>query len=115
VNRCVGLDEALEWQDLEIGALERADDARGDRLAQAEGIADREDPLTNARAVRVAQPQRSKALGVDFDQREIARRVRMEDGSLQLAVVVQPHPDPLGVPHEVVVRQDVAVGVDDEA
>jgi hypothetical protein len=42
VDRGVGLDEVLVLLDAQAGAADRADDAHGHRLADAEGIADRQ-------------------------------------------------------------------------
>ena len=52
VDRGVGLDEVLEGVDAEAGAAERRDDAAGHRLADAEGIADREHHVADAQRSR---------------------------------------------------------------
>ena len=54
-------------------------------------------------------------LRVDLDQRDVGVGIDAEHARLQAAAVGKLHHDPLGVLDHVVVRQDLAVALDDEA
>ena len=76
---------------------------------------DRAHPVAHLQPVRVAEGDRGEPPGVDLQQGEVGARVRADAEGGELATVGKPHADPRGPGHEVVVRQDVAVAVDDEA
>ncbi len=54
IDRCVGLNEIFVAVAADAGATQRADDARRDRMTEAERVADRDDEIADARAFRVA-------------------------------------------------------------
>ena len=53
VDRRVGLDEVLVAFRVDAGAAERADDAGGDGVAEAERIADRDDEIADFGAIGI--------------------------------------------------------------
>ena len=75
IDRGVGLDEVLIALDAETAAPERADDARGDGLAEAERIADRHHVVTDLQPIAVAERHRRGAPGRGSG----ARRCRFPD------------------------------------
>ena len=61
-----------------------ADDAHGDRLADAKQVTHRRDNVANLHAVGVADRQRRKTVGLDLEQRQVARLVSADDAPLKL-------------------------------
>ncbi len=100
-----------------IGARQRRDDAARHRLADAEGIADRQHEVADLERVAVAERQRRQALAVriDLEHGEIAVLVRQQHLRLELAPVAQHDADFLGVLDDVVVGDDEARRIDDHA
>jgi hypothetical protein len=122
VDRRVGLDERLIARqaaaihvDPQGVPLERRDDARGDTLAQLERGADRHDQLADLEPGAVALGQGLVAGVVDLDHGDVGGLVRAHDLRVRLGAVVEGHLDLLGVLHHVVVREDMAAVVVDEA
>ena len=93
----------------------RADDARGDREVEAEGRADGQHPLADVQRLGVADRDGGQVRAVDLEHRHVRARVGADDLGDELAAVVEPHHDLVGVGHDVVVGQDVAVVRDHEA
>ena len=82
----------------------------------AERIADRTHPLAHPQRRRIAERRHRQAgLAVDLDQRDVGVGIGADDAGAQAAAVRQLDGDALGALDDVVVRQDAAVGVDDEA
>ena len=110
----VGKDVAAARHD--IAALLGADDACGNAGAEAEGVADGDDPVADAGAVGIAEWNRADALeGGDADKREVGGGVAADDGGLELAVVVEFDADVAGSLDDMEVGQDVALVIDDES
>src|SRR5262249_23994308 len=112
----VGLDEVVVGPLVDVPA-DGADDADGDRVLEAERVADGDDPLADTEGVRITQLHRGQVFGIalDLDQRDVGLRVASRDLRLELLPVGQLHQDLVGVLDDVVVGEDVAAGVDDEA
>ena len=114
VDRHVGLDEgyvALVRQATPLGT----DDTGGDRVIEAERRTDGQDPFAHFQLVRIAQFQGRQVLRLDLQHRHVAARVRADQLGLVLATVGQAHQDLVGIGHDVIVGEDVAVVGDDEA
>ena len=115
VDRRVGLDVVVEARIEELPA-EVADDADRHGVLVAERVADREDPLAHPQRRRIAERRdRQPGLAVDLDQRDVGVGIGADDARAESPAVRQLHRDPLGAIDDVVVGQDAAVGVDDEA
>jgi hypothetical protein len=123
-----GLDEPLELVGPAVGAglVEGAvlggDDSGGDGLRQRERAADGEHPVTNLRAVGVAELDGGQGLGcVDFDDGDVGLGVYADDvrRTAVLVLVVgiggELDVDLVGLIDDVVVGDDVATRIDDEA
>ena len=117
VDGRVGLDEVLVAAARDPAAAERADDARGDGLAEAERVADGEHEVADLELRR----SRRRAARSRFRAR-MRRRARSVPGSpptssaCELAPVLQRDGDALGVLGHVVVGDDEALArVDDDA
>ena len=68
----------------------RADDARGDRVLEAEGRADGNDPLAHLEPRRVAELHDGQgAGGLDLDQRHVGALVGADHACLEIALVGQ--------------------------
>jgi hypothetical protein len=115
VDGGVGLNEVVVAALADEATL-GADDAGRDRVAQAEGIADREDPVADAQIVGIAEVHRRQllAVGIDTDHGEIGLRIASDDLRLVLLVGRGLHDDLVGILDDVIVGHDQAVGVDDE-
>jgi hypothetical protein len=120
--RGVGLDEVLVARVVVAElfaehAVLRAHDAHRHRLPEAEGVADREHVVADAHVIRVAQRdglEVARSL-VEAHDRDVRGGVAAEDARAQLAVVRELDDDLVGAGHDVVVREDDAALVDDEA
>ena len=64
IDRGVGLDEVLVAVRVDAAAAEGADDARGDRVLEAEGIADRQDEVADLHLVGIAELHLDEVLAV---------------------------------------------------
>ena len=71
IDRGVGLDEVLVAFDAEAAAAERADDARGHGLAEAEGIADGDHEIADLELVGVADRQRDQVVRLDLQHGDV--------------------------------------------
>ena len=114
VDRGVGLDEVDVRAGGDVAGHGR-DDAAGDGAAEAEGVADGDHVLADAHRVAVAEHQLGQAGGVDLEQREVGLRVGADDLGVELAVVGEADLHLFGVVDHVVVGDDVAVVLQDEA
>ena len=115
VDGGVGLDEVLVALDAEAAAAERADDPRGHRLTEPEGVADGDDEVPDPKPVGVREGQCREILGRHLDHCDVGLRVRADQPPLQSPTVLQRDGDLLGVVHHVVVGEHVPPpGVDDD-
>ena len=82
----------------------------------AERIADGADPLAHPQHRRVAERRdRQAGLAVDLDQRDVGVGIAADEAGPEASSIRQLDRDAIGAFDDVVVRQDAAVGVDDEA
>jgi hypothetical protein len=106
------------WLD---GAVLGGDDAGGDGLRQREGAADGLHPVAHLRRVGVAQLDgRQRRAGVDLDHRQIgglvdADHARRTAQILGVGIGGELDVDLVGLLDHVIVGDDVALGIDDEA
>ena len=97
-------------------AVARRNDAGGHRAAEAERIADGDDPFAQPQLVGIAELHRLERLvGMHAQQREIALGVLADQFGLQLGAVVEDDVDLVGVGDDVIVGDDEAGRIDDEA
>jgi hypothetical protein len=118
IDRHVGLDERHVVAGIPVArqaAPARADDARGDRVVEAKGRADRHHPLAHLELVGIAEAHDRQIPRLDLEQRDIGALVAADDPGLELAAVRQAHRHGVGPVDHVVIGQDVAVGRDQEA
>src|SRR3954453_3228246 len=116
VDRRIGLDRA---RDREVvrgldGAVQRAHDARGDGVLEAERAADRDGAVADLDAVRVGERQRVKlGLGrVDLDDGDVGRRVGADDLRARGLAVGEGDGDRGRAVDDVLVGGDLAARVD---
>src|SRR4051794_35051668 len=101
-------------------AVERGDDALGDRPLQAERAADGDGGLAWDDLAGVGDGERLEAArdlaGIDLEHGEVGRGVGADDvGGDRRAVLAEPDDDAAGAFDDMVVGHDRAVGGDDEA
>ncbi len=91
-----------------------ADDARGHRVLETEGLADRDDPLAHLELVRIADRHLRQIPGFDLQHGDVGALVGADDLGLELATVGELDADLVGAVDDVGVGDEVAVGRDDE-
>ena len=97
-------------------AVARRNDAGSHRAAEAERVADRDHPFAEPQLVAVAELDRLKRLvGMDAQQGQIALGVLADQLGRKLGAVVEDDVDLVGIGDHVVVGDDDAGRVDDEA
>src|SRR3546814_10911832 len=79
VYRGIGLDIAVIGAALADVALNRRDDPRGHGRAEAERVADRDDPVADARRAAVGEFDEGQAGRVDLEQREVRGGIAADD------------------------------------
>ena len=85
-----------------------ADDAYGYGIRQAERAADRQNPLADLRFVGIAESCRPEVRGrLDLQEGEVGFLVHAEQAGREFLAPVEFDQNLLGVPDDVVVRQDV--------
>ena len=106
----IGLDEELVVGDADLGARQRRDDAVGDGLPDAEGIADRQHDVADQQLIGIGEIQRREFLlaVLDPQHREIGAAVLEHDLGLEFALVGQRDLDLVGALDDVVVGHDEA-------
>ena len=116
VDRCVDLDEIVIGTSTDIASA-RGDDTGGHGAAEAEGIADGNDPVTDL-DILLGERDVGKLLAIrvlDLEQREIRLGILADQVGLALAAVVERQFDSRGVVHDMIVGHDKAVFGDNEA
>ena len=100
-----------------IGARQAGDDAAGDGLADAERIADRQHEIADLELIAVADLQHRQALamGVELEHGEIGALVGEQEVRLEFASIGEHHGDLLRIADDVVVGDDEAGGIEDDA
>ena len=113
----VRLDEGLEIRHSDIGAGKRRNDARGNGLPDAEGIADGEDEVPDGEVVMVREGQRRQRLlhALQPQDGEVRARIAQHDVRGELPLVVQGHLDLGRIGDDMVVGYDEPVALDDHA
>ena len=97
-------------------AAERGDDARGHRVGEAEGIAHRHHPVADAQLLVVAEFHgRQRLVAGDLEQRDVGGRIGADQLGGEAAAVGQLDGDLLAGVHHMIVGDDKAGLVDDEA
>ncbi len=115
VDRRVDLQVVVVGARLDV-ATARRDDAGGGGAAEAEGIADRDDPVADAGAVGVAErDRRQRLLRLDLEQGEVGLGVATGELGLEAGAVMERDHDLVGLVDHVVVGDDVTLRVDHEA
>src|SRR5208282_4351228 len=79
VNARVRLEIIFDLVHAEAIAPLRTEHAGGHRVAQPERRPDGDDPLANARRLRVGELRRDEPLRIDLDDREVGRRVAPDE------------------------------------
>ena len=121
VDGRIGLYEILEAEipaEVQTVASLGADDAERDGMAEAEGIADGQDPLADLQCVRVGQFDEGKRfIAIDLRYGHIRGRIGPNHFRFQFLAVGQCHFDHaiFGIADEVVVGQQVPIRGNDEA
>jgi hypothetical protein len=113
----VGLDEILVLGLVAGHMSEGRDDAAGDRLADAEGIADGQHQVADLDLVRIgeAEGRQIRARPGDLQHGQIGPLVLEHDIGREFALVRQRHLDLIGVLDDVEIGHDQARRVDDDA
>ena len=119
VDGGVGLDGFVQQTALLVfeRTLQRADDAGGQGALEAEGVADGQHFLADLQAAGIPQWERGQAsrARINSQHRQVGQRVEPHNFCFKAAAVGQCHLDLAGVRHHVVVGDDVAALVDQEA
>ncbi len=117
IDRGVGLDEELVVGDPDLGAGHRRHDAVGDGLADAERIADGEHHVADLQRVGIAEIGRGEALAAVLDAQhgEIGARILEDEIGVEFALVGESDLDLVRILDDVIVGDDEAGGVDDDA
>ncbi len=111
----VGLDVVVIGAGIDV-AVARRHDAGGDRAAQAERVADGDDPFAEAKRIGVAELHRLERLGrLDPQHCQIGLLILADNLGLEPRAVGQDHVDLVGFGDHVVVGDDDAGRIDDEA
>ena len=97
-------------------AIQRAHDSRGERLIQAEGVADGERHLADLQLRRAADADRLQQVGgrIDRQHREVLGRIGSDQATLPAGAVGEDDHGAAGVADDVVVGDDVAILVPHE-
>ena len=99
------------------GARHRRHDAVGDGLADAERIADGEHHVADLQRVGIAEIDRGEPLAAVLEAKhgEIGARVLQDEVGVELPLVGERDIDLVGILDEVIVGDDEAGGIDDDA
>ena len=85
----VGLDQVFVAFGVDAGSPESADDARGDRVLKAEGIADGDHEIADLELRGIAEGELDQAFRRHFEHGEVRRHVAADDGGGQISAVPQ--------------------------
>src|ERR1019366_1977528 len=96
VDRGIGLDEVLEDFESQRIAAEAADDARGHRLADAEGVADGEHDVAALQVIDVAEGDHRQLVEIDLQHRDIGIGVGADRARLGAAPIAEQDLDVVG-------------------
>jgi hypothetical protein len=115
VDARVRLQVILDRVHPEAAAALGREHAGRDRVSQPEGRADRHDPLADAGSVRVGELGGGEAGRVDADDGEVRRGIAAHEPGRKVAPVAEPNVDGERLFDDVIVREDGAVGGEDDA
>ena len=107
VDGGVGLDEIFIPLNTEATAPQGADDARGNGLPQAKGVANRHHKITYPQLVGVGDRERRQLLRRNLDQRHIGLRISPHHRGVENATITQRHLDLLCLVDHVIVGQNI--------
>ena len=110
IDGSVGLDEILVIDDAHPAAAQSADVPDRDRLADSEGIADREHGIPHLHPFAVGEGDGGEIGGLDPQDRHVGRLIRADELGRVFLAVGQYDLNPVGPRDHVVVGQNVAVG-----
>ena len=110
----IGLDEILETIDAELIASERAHNSEGDGAAEAKRIADGENDVTDLNGFGRSERDRGQVVALRLDHGKIGFGIAAAHMRVHLAAVGQHDFDVVGAFYDVIARQDVALGRDDD-
>jgi hypothetical protein len=111
----VGLNVVVVGAGIDV-AVARRDDPGGDRAAEAERVANGDDPLAQPQFFRIPEFHRLERLvGLDPEQRHIGLLISADDLGLQSRAVIEDHGDLVGLGDDVIVGDDDTGRIDDEA
>ena len=79
------------------------------------GVADRAHPFADAQAIGVAEGEGRQAQRADLEEGEVGGRIGADERGRELALVGEADADPVGRSDDVVVGEDEALGIHDEA
>ena len=115
IDRRISLNVVVVGTGIDV-AVARGNDACGHRAAEAEWIADGNDPFAQSQLVGIAEFDRLERLvGMHPQQREIALAVLADERGLELGAVVENDADFVRVGDDVIIGDDKAGRIDDEA
>ena len=115
VDGGIGLDQVIIGGVLDI-PIERADDASGNRYAQAKGISGCEHLIADVQRVAVAPLRRRKrVVNLHLDQRQVGDPRRVNGSARYNGAIIEFHSDFERVLDHMVVGHDQARWIDDEA
>jgi len=109
VDGRIGLDEVLVFFDAEVAPARGADNAGGDGLAHAEGIADGQHKVAHLDFIAVGHWHKRQVLRLHFDDGDIRLRVPPDYFGRQLPAVLQRDFHLVGAVHHVVIGENIAI------
>jgi hypothetical protein len=116
IDRRIRLNEESVVADAGLRARQRRNDALRHRLADAEGIADRDDEIAHFNRVRIAKLEHRESLvALDLEHGQIRARIAQHDLGFEFAMIRQRD---LHLRHpldDMMIGDDEAGGIDDDA
>ena len=100
---------------MQLAASQRTDDAGGDGLPDAEGIADGEHHIADAQALRRSKGDCGELLGIHAQHRQVALGIVANLLCQQLSAIHQKYLDLVGRFDDMAVGEDIAGRADDHA
>ena len=111
----IRLDEVFVVFNAHVRPACGADDSHGDGLSDSIRIADRQNFIAHLQFRRVADGDCRQVRGVDLDHRDIGLGVGADDLGFEFAAVGKSDADVRGAVDYVIVRENVAIGTDNDA
>ena len=114
VDGNVGLDERNELFVRKVTAFS-GNNPRGDRIVQPEGGADSGHPFSDLDVIGFSQFYDGEVFAFNLDDGNIGFRIRTDDFSFKFTFISEVHGDFIGAVDDVIVCENDAVRIDDEA